>query len=183
MNQEQEDRSSCIKKIYDAFNSTELSPDEQIIPQCDDSMEARELRQSFKGKKWFEMNCDYLNKHAIQGLCLLEFSAYRYFLPAFMLCSVKDYDQNFDILMDTVESLMHPLVLHKLGRQKSIDIYTFQCRMKSLTHQQVDAIVTFLTFIQRYCRSEFTNNEPQLALTNYWLDRLEIEKMKKDQAH
>ena len=44
MNQEQEDRNSCIKKIYDAFYGIELPPNEQIISQCDYSMEAQELR-------------------------------------------------------------------------------------------------------------------------------------------
>jgi hypothetical protein len=179
MNQEQEDRNSCIKKIYDAFYGIELPPNEQIISQCDYSMEAQELREAFKGKKWYEIDCDYFNKHAIQGLSFLEFAAYRYFLPAFMLCSVKGYDHCFDIVMDTVESLLHPLVSQKLGRcesTQSIDMYTFQCRMNNLTYQQVDAIVAFLKFIEIYHESDFINKEPQLALTDYWLDRLEIEK-------
>jgi hypothetical protein len=179
MNQK-EDRDRCIKKIYDAFLSIKLSPDEQIISQYDCSMEAQELRKALQGKKWFEIDCDYLNKYAIQGLYLLEFAAYRYFLPAFMLCSLQRYDCCFDIVVDTVESLMHPLVSVKLGRcehTESIDIYTFQCRMDNLTYQQVDAIVAFLEYLNTYHKSDFPNEELQLTITEYWFNRREVDKI------
>lgn len=81
-------------------------------------------------------------------------------------------------MQNTVATLLHPVTGQKLYspdlyREKScVDIYTFVCRMDSLTYSQVEVIVDFLNFLCNYHPSDFYYNESRLALDEYWLDRL-----------
>lgn len=175
MSQQKADRDVCIRKICDAFAEAQRPGEEEIVHGG--SLEGQELRQALRGKKWTELDGEFLNRHAIQGLWLLEPAGYRYFLPAFLLCLVKDFEKCFDLAEETVDTLVHPLTLQSIRNPDAyaagecVDTYTFVCRMKEFTHAQADAIAAFLQYLGTYHAAEFAHNEPQLALDGYWLER------------
>jgi len=96
-----------------------------------------------------------------------------------MLCAAKNYDQYYDIACDTIDSLVPPKTYQKVhnldayNANEPVDMYSFVCRMRDLTDKQVDAVVSFLIYINKYYGSDFPGNELQLALEEYWSDRLE----------
>jgi hypothetical protein len=182
MNKQQSDKELCSQKLLHAFAEAERPGEDEIV--CDGSLEGQELRQALRGKKWDELDGEFLNRHAIQGLWLLEPAGFRYFLPAFLLCLVKDFEACFDLAEETVDTLVYPLTLQRIRHPDAhavgecADVYTFVCRMQGFDLARVEAITAFLQYICEYHLSEFTHNEPQYALEEYWLERLETEKRK-----
>lgn len=178
INQQGRDIIKIVDKLYKAFTGDDYSVNVQIISELDESLEAQELRNSLRGKNWRDIDAAFLNNYCIQGIFFLEFQAYRYFLPAFLLASVNEYDRCFDITKDIVATLLHPVTaqrIFKSSQESTPDVYSFLSRMSGLTYLQVAVIVDYLRFLCDYHLSDFPANEPRLALDEYWLERMEKE--------
>ena len=180
MSQHRRDTIRIVDKIHKAFSDVDYPVNMQIISELDDSLEAQELRDSLRGKNWRDIDAVFLNKYCIQGIFFLEFQAYRYFLPAFLLASVNEYDRCFDITKDILTTLLQPVTRQEMfrsgARQETVsDLYSFTCRMRGLTCLQVEVIVDYLKFLCDYHLSDFPDNEPRLALDEYWLERMKKE--------
>ena len=180
-NQQRQDTVRIIDKIRKAFSDVDCPANMEIVSELDDSSEAQELRNSLRGKNWRDIDASFLNNYFIQGIFFLEHQAYRYFLPAFLLASVREYGRCFDITSDIVATLLHPVTEQRVFRSavSPEDVYTFTCRMRGLTYLQVEVIVDYLKFLCDYHLSDFINNEPRFALDEYWLERIEEEEARR----
>ncbi|MBE0537247.1 MAG: hypothetical protein IH624_16410 [Phycisphaerae bacterium] len=185
MSQEGAEIARLASKIYNAFSGIEYPGDDEIAPA--DGLEEKEVADALRSKDWRELDSKFLNNYCIASITFLHFRAYRFFLPAFLLATVKDYGKVPEIVQDTVFSLLDPVSYQKLyypelyKEKEAVDWYTFLCRMKPLTYHQVDAIVGVLEFLRNYHTEDFPHKEPQVALEGYWLERLKLERGEEEQ--
>jgi hypothetical protein len=168
-----------IGRVYEAFDPVEYPSDGKIT--AGDSLEAREIAHVYEGKDWRDLDTRFLAANCIQSIFFLSFQAYRFFLPAFLTAAVKDYSRAPEIVDNLVSTLLDPVTAQKLYHPTSnsedvVDMYTFVCRMDSLTCAQVEAVVEVLRFLSNYHLADFPYDEPQRALDGYWLERLRKEK-------
>ena len=175
-----------INQIHEAFSDDNPPINDQVISGYGGDIEAQEIKEAFSGKHWRDITPEFLNNYCIQSISFLEFPAYRFFLPAFILASVKEYESCFDIVVDVVATLLHPVTAQRIYQpnlykeKETVDIYTFACRMNDLTCEQVEVIIEFLKFLCDYHISDFVHKEPQLALDEYWLERLKLERLERE---
>jgi len=77
------------RKIADAFKGVPAPAHDRIaLHECD---ECTELRDAFAGKDWRSMDCEFLEAYCSR-LSLLSPEALPYYLPAYLLCALDNFD-------------------------------------------------------------------------------------------
>jgi hypothetical protein len=143
-------------QIETAFVGVSYPGDDQLIssPQYYDAAQARD---AFKGRKWKELDVDFLRRNKDALGCFTPL-AFRYFLPAFMIIS----------LLEPRRSDVIPLyVCLALGPPKDTDkemLRQFERRMSVFSPSQRSAIASFLMYASEYAGSA----EARHALRRYW---------------
>jgi len=185
-------KTEIIEKIKQAFEGVEYPGDDEIVldEPNDDFISTKE---AFQGIKWEELedgklisfrnNLDCFSKEGLQ-----------YYLPAFMILTVKKFLKT-DSLVDTivqlltlpdtvdVQSLQDDIEKYNIfegvninaeqyveRKQKSLghEINSFHEQMAIFNKEQSIAIRLFLTFLHENYTQEYFDDEPLVAINRYW---------------
>lgn len=150
--------------------------------------------EAFRGLAWQQVPDDALREERT-GLELLSDAGFAYYLPAFLVFLVRDFQSNHHGIDAVVDLLKLPTeingvaVANLLGQyelasqqpkvdftgilqshlaQTNADIHRFVARASQFTPVQGRAVCHFLAFIRDERGAGFVNNEPELAIQRYW---------------
>lgn len=158
----QADMSDLIRKIHIAFPPNEYPGDEQIIPiRSPMDLEAIELLGAFKGKRWTDLTTETLLFNH-DALSYFTPAGFRYYLPAFMLASITDWD-SADIIPECV---IFNLTAPSSTESGGID---FRDRLAVMSDQQKATIADFLEYLDK--KHHHDNPPfllPQESLEKFW---------------
>lgn len=120
--------------------------------------------EEFFGKHWDMLTSPFLER---MGSCIHLFSpsAFRFYLPSFMLACINTPNELEFILDETVAVLTGPLDIE--GETKDC----FMARVQSLSEAQHRTVVAFLQYVEHHLAENFVFDEPRRALDSYWLFR------------
>ncbi len=188
-------KEELIETIKEAFKD-EKHPGEfnLVYDNSGKHIECIEVRELFKDKTWDSLPDNFMFE---EHTALSSFSkeAFKYYLPAFMLFSIRSYEEAdvipdnlvYDLTLpteaDTIK-LANDIKRYKLDKKMSeIDfneilqnsisnmdksINNFIQRVKLFTDVQSEAILAFLEYINTYHSDDFFNDEPTTAINRYW---------------
>ncbi|WP_108869261.1 DUF6714 family protein [Aquimarina aquimarini] len=184
-----------IIKIEEAFNQQKYPGDEKLVyDNSGKHLECIEVKELFKNKKWQELPNNFLFE-ASTSLNFFSKEAFKYYLPSFMIFSLKEYveaDGIPDVLVNLltlpsetdivllanaikkhkIDMAMNNLDFNKIlqNNLKNTDqlIHQFFEKVNLFTKEQNEAILQFLQFIDKNHSDDFFNNEPQTAINRYW---------------
>lgn len=191
------DAKTLCLRIDEAFGSMP-QPREKRLPSEDTSgsLEAEQIRSKLRGRHWRDIPFEALSEIP-SALSFLNPAEYRFYLPAFMVFSVADFDQANPIPHEVVQSLTLPDLAdlertRKLGELHS-EVQPFSNeewqqvlatleenyrngvleraffeRVSGFDDSQNYAILQFLEYMVDSHSNEFLNGELQRAIERYW---------------
>lgn len=123
------------------------------------SLEHLQVEAFFKGKLWGDINLDGFNKYIGDPSACLSFmtpEAFKYYLPAYLSISIKDYS-----VADVIpESTIYKI--EKLTDQEN------QEYLDAFNLDQKKMIAMFLDYMYRQHGDDFATDFAQKALSSYW---------------
>lgn len=132
-------------------------PPRNVLARNANYLEVRELANEFSGKRWQDLDDDFVLEH-YDVLPLLSPAGFQYYLPAFMLRAIE-YDTYGLVGPNTVGILSPPLTT------AAADMEDFLDRIRPFSSQQGEAIRVFLEYLHYRHPDE---SLPALALSGYW---------------
>lgn len=124
-----------ISEIKEAFKSSLPSATELISNRGMDLVEAGEFQDAFAGRDWETLSTEFLRVNCA-ALSYFTDRAFAYYLPAFMVASIKDWEES-DIVPETV---IFQLIPEIAGNS---DIGRFQ----SLTEEQRQVVNSYWKYL------------------------------------
>lgn len=176
-------RERLIIEINKAFESN-VYPGNGNIAQNERDLEFESLEE-FIGVDWRDITVDFIVPKHSSSLCLLTPSAFAYYVPTYMLASIKDYDNSDVIPNNLVGYFTVPCqedideLLSDLGKvgiaPKSLINYDvdemaslFYERVSFFSKEQRHAIYEYLLFLKENHSADFPHNEPKRAIDRHW---------------
>jgi hypothetical protein len=122
-----------ISRIREAFAATEQPPHDTLINNhC---CECADVSAAFAGKRWTDVTLDDVMRG--REIALLTAAAWRYYLPAFLIWTIRE-PKTVDVLQDNLEfQLAPPVAGHGVPEW-------FEQRAPGFSAPQRDAIAAFL---------------------------------------
>jgi hypothetical protein len=182
-----------ITKIEEAFKDEKYPGDSLIVyDNTGYHLECLEIRNAFKGKSWDHLHENFLFEER-SSLYFFSKQGFKYYLPAFMLISIRKYadmDDLPDIIIGklTMPAEIDTVIMANKIKQYRIDkqipsvdfneflqnslkgmnkeIHDFIDCMTGFTKEQSTAIKLYLEYISQY--SDDLINNPAIALERYW---------------
>lgn len=140
-----------IQEIKTAFGDMPYPGAECIVnDRGGNDLERKQIREEFSGyENWLDVPRDLLLQER-DALPLFEPQGFRFYLPAYMLFTIEDYDG-----ADTIpESIVHSLTLPDAGTE----LYEFvRERLVLFSEEQRKAILHFLEYLERCHAEDFTD--------------------------
>lgn len=140
-----------IQEIKSAFGDMPYPGAECIVnDRGGNDLERKQIREEFSGyENWLDVPRDLLLQER-DALPLFEPQGFRFYLPAYMLFTIEDYDG-----ADTIpESIVHSLTLPDAGTE----LYEFvRERLVLFSEEQRKAILHFLEYLERCHAEDFTD--------------------------
>ncbi len=127
--------SKLISDIEDAFFKVEYPGDYNIALM--DEMEGEEVNKFFKGKSWQDVHFKEVSELSF-SLIYFKPKAFIYFLPAFLIGSIKDSEAQFGPSYNTILMCFIP------PKNENKD---FKARMKLFNKKQFHIIRRFLYYL------------------------------------
>lgn len=188
-------KEKLIETIKEAFKE-EKHPGEfnLVYDNSGKHLECIQVRELFKDKTWNSLPDNFMfEEHT--ALNFFSKEGFKYYLPAFMVFSIRDYESADEIPNNLVNYLTLPteadvIVLanaikkHKLDKQMSeVDFNTilqnnvnnidksiqeFLQKTKLFSELQSKAILAFLEYLDENYGDDFFNKEPTTAIKRYW---------------
>jgi len=163
------------------------------------SLEAEQIKKILGGRHWRDTPFETLSEIP-SALSFLSPAEYRFYLPAFMVFSVTDFDRANPIPHEVVQSLTLPnladlertqklgelclevqpfsnqewqqvLTVLKENHRNGVLEKAFFERVSGFNDLQNHAILRFLEYMKDFHSDEFPNGEPQRAIERYWRNR------------
>ncbi|MGJ8734609.1 MAG: DUF6714 family protein [Cellulophaga sp.] len=188
-------KQDLILLIENAFNN-ELYPGDYnlVYDNTKKHFECIEVRELFRNKEWKNLTNNFMFEE-YNALFFFTKKAFKYFLPAFMIFSIKEYNESDeipDILIDkfTLPTETDVITLANTVRELKLDKKTptidftsiFRDNIKNIdksvndflqlvnlfTKEQSIAILKFLEHIQDNYPDYYFNEEPTTAIKRYW---------------
>jgi hypothetical protein len=133
-------REELRKVIKTAFATVEYPGDEHLVYDTSGyHLECNQISAIFRGRHWLQLASEMLRKES-SALYFMTPAAYRYYLPAYIIECIMNYEQA-DVIPETVvHSLIAPC------DEKALEAY--RRRMESFTPVQLKAILTFLRYME-----------------------------------
>lgn len=184
-----------IIEINESFGDGVYPGDSAIVADnAEANAAALKAQDAFKGLHWQEVPDDVLREERT-GLALLSNAGFAYYLPAFLVSLVRNFQPSHHGIDAVVGLLKLPTeingvaVANLLGQyelasqqpnvdftgilqshlaQANADIHRFIARASQFTAAQGRAICHFLAFIRDERGEAVVNNEPELAIQRYW---------------
>ena len=172
-----------INLITEAFKDTPY-PGNNNIAIHERDLEFESLDE-FIGLDWRDITVNFLSPKHTSSLCFMTPVAYLYYLPAYMLASIEDYEES-DLIPDNLVSdftLPKQQELDELSAfiynitQNEKDITRFNIdeekawfteRTNSFSDEQKNAIYQYLKYLNDEHAEDYPDNEPQVAIDRYW---------------
>ncbi|MCF2145864.1 hypothetical protein IQ276_005190 [Desmonostoc muscorum LEGE 12446] len=130
-----------ILDIEKAFSNVEYPGDDEIVyDNTGYHLECNEIKEVLKGKDWRSLSLDMLRYHA-EGLFFLTPEGYRFYLPAYLLASIRSYREADMIPTTIVHSLNAP-------QEQDSEMAPFSSRISNFNQDQKTVIKRFLEFLR-----------------------------------
>ena len=170
--------SSLKSKIKSDFASVPY-PKGAITPESEGyiNLEAQQIGSFFQGKDWQSITLSALNEEYIgdPAACLnfMTPTAFRYYLPSYLLICLEHNIRSNNILPSTIWRLT-------LNPDNAEDKAQFMGRFSPYNEARKQDIASFLVLMREYFDAD--DNDPQIALDRYWsifLDRTVLPRLRK----
>jgi len=149
-----------IDRIKEVF--PRIEPPDSVVGFSKRYPDYEEIQTVFTGMPWWEFNCN-LVKDNFDKLSLLTSEAFHYYLPAYLLCALEDFDPFSTVLEFTIYSLMP---------DDSNDAQFLKTRARHFTVDQKKVLIQFLLFVIEDERMELHDADAESALA-FWNDDLD----------
>ena len=149
--------------IEEAWASSEYPGDSKIAyDKAGYNLECKQVADFFRGKKWNNVTLSALRAYRGDASACLHFmsaTAFRYYLPAYMLIAIDDYS-DADVVADSAVNALAPAAPGPL-REFWVE------RVSGLSPKQSKAIVEFLSFMQAEHAEDYPVHGPKDALRHW----------------
>lgn len=188
-------KEQLISAIRSAFTDEIYPGDGNLIyDKSGTHLECEQVRTAFTRKRWEQLDKPFLINHRQDYTCFSG-EAFRYYLPAFLLLVISDFDEADDLPFNLVSALTLPtefdtvqmanavkssgldkqmpdidfeFILQNQLHYTNQDVHNFFVRFGALKRTQSEAVKHFLEYVQQEHGYEFLHDEPTTALTRYW---------------
>lgn len=130
-----ENNDVLIQKVKSAFEATP-SPKFIIAHECE---ECFQLEASFRNKNWKTIE-DKLIEENFSNLPLFSSEAFNYFLPAYLIYSLKNFDENF-----VCEFTIYALTPSNKNAENDLEYWKY--KFEHFTDEQMNVIYGFLSLV------------------------------------
>jgi hypothetical protein len=156
-------RDEVIRDIGAAFADVAYPGDDQLV--YDNSgrhLECTQVREVFRGRSWRDLDLETLRRNA-SALFFFTPAAYRYYLPAFLIAAVRDFERA-DVIPDTIVCTL------KKPKDSGEDAMLFQQRIEGLSEPQRNAVRSFLSHLATTHAGSDPLGDYQDTLRSYWIE-------------
>ncbi len=191
------DTKTLLNKIHEQFSGVPYPGDDHIVIENSGAhLECQDIINTLKGLHWKDIPFELLTQLQ-SALFFLTPEGYRFFMPAFMVYSVKDFYGADTIPDEVIQTLTYPEKLdldrirgmakhhtelqtlhadewqHIINRlAKTYDEGSVQRlflqRVSGFDTAQSRVIRQFLEYLQDTYGEEFPDHEPKVAIERYW---------------
>jgi len=167
MNGRQDMRSEEVAELIESAFSRERYPGDSHLTQGP-SMEAAELREFLRGKRWRDLQLEELVRNR-ESIFFMTPEALRYYIPAFLIASVRHYADS-DQIPSTLLFLLDQLAMNNSDYQSR-----FRERFESFSDSERAAIRAFLEYIRDTHLEDFPSSagKDQVSQVHDWWTRHE----------
>jgi hypothetical protein len=165
------DAETLCSHIQESFGSMPYPGDEQIV--TGENSEDQKILRLLKGLHWRDVPLETLD-HLRSDLTFMSPEAFRFYLPAFMIYSIVDFDRA-DVAVDRVIANLTLLFASDIWSKPSHAEEDerwwrnwFFERVSGFDVLQAKVIREFLEYMRDVNGERFLNQEPQTALDRYW---------------
>jgi hypothetical protein len=187
-------KEEIIETIKKAFIAEKYPGDDKLVDKII-YPEEEEIVENFTGKLWYELKNDFLLNFR-DNIYFLSKCALKYYIPAFMIATVKDFNKMDDIpdmiigvfllpekediiklyqnvkSFEPIEGITDTIDYNKCEKM-ALDFFErdrkiFYERMNEFNNEQCKAITLYLEYMKQYKNELWENNDPQIALDRYW---------------
>jgi hypothetical protein len=138
-------------KVLEAFDATSYPGDKNlVVDQSGYDPECMEIVSAFKGEDWKNISVEMLRNYA-DALPLFTPSAFRYYLPAYMLGAVDSY-YALDVALDNVLFNLTPP-----KKRSGWEWDFFWARAQQFNEEEREAIRSFLELMDHYERADWAS--------------------------
>jgi hypothetical protein len=156
------------QQIEAAFAHAEYPGDSNIAyDQSGGHLECNQVARRFRAKQWKNLKIEFLRRNA-DAVFFFTPMAYAYFLPAFLLASIRD-PSHADVIPGNLVVSLSPSLSRAEPEQ-------FLNRAENLTVPQRRAVAQFLNHLATEHAAAFPLGDPTIALDDFWsryLDRVD----------
>lgn len=156
------DRDTLSSNIKRSFDDSKPQWNSQVVEDVPGDLERQEIGKAFQKRRWSAIGIETLRYHA-EALFFFTPQAYRYFLPAYLLAVLEDYEAS-DIISNVLITTLTP------PSEDDERFVYFLARFDLLTNSQKRVITGFLEFMLQEHGEDFWHGELKSALENYWKD-------------
>ena len=183
------DKNELIKTIKMAFIEEKYPGDHDIVyDNSGQYLDVEETRQNFSGKLWHELDNDFLFYNR-DGLFFFSKNGFKYYLPAFMIAAIKDFNEidevpdivigqlllpDRDEMLSFYGGLSQKHEDYKKMMLKNFDNHFKECqetffkRVNEFNIEQCKAIKLFLEYMEKYTDELYESHNPKTCLERYW---------------
>lgn len=187
-------KEDLIGEIENAFRN-EKYPEGDYIAYRNNPVdyECARIMKNFTGKSWQTIPNEFLFQER-GTLRLFSCEGFKYYLPAFMLFSIENFDESDDLAFNIVLNLLLPQEIDQIilayglsdlpvsasdkainndiiqDQISNININTsiFIDRASRFSKEQGASIKKYLEYMNENHKEEFIDNEPLTAIERYW---------------
>ena len=166
MSRQQEARDALVRQIRSAFSDVEYPGDDGIVPDhVGWDPDVDEVGEAFAGKRWQDVTSEDIASQR-DGLCFMTPEAFRFYLPAYLLACILDYDEADTAFGCAIMLLTEPRPGDR--RYRAWSEAWFQKRVEAMTADQRLAIRRFLEYVGTEHCGDDPLGEIGEALRRYW---------------
>ncbi|SDR49108.1 hypothetical protein SAMN05444161_4580 [Rhizobiales bacterium GAS191] len=166
-------RSQFVKDlIFENFETNPYPGDRNLVPEEQYHLEARQIAQYFRGKKWQDITLQGLKNDYVgdQSACLsfMTPEAFIYYLPAYLMLCINYPFESDMIYPSTIWNLTKDFFPYD-PRFFEHRREEFKCRFENLALEKKRTIANFLALMHSLHDGKLTAGEDaQQALDRYW---------------
>lgn len=157
-------KEKVIREIENAFSGNTYPGDSKIVlpSKFEYDTEREGIRDYFTGRKWKQCSVKDREWFNNTSWCVLTREAFQYYLPAFLIASIRDYSEA-DLIPSSIVNCLTP-PRPNVSTQARLD---FDARVAFLNESQKRAIKTFLLFMRESHPDVYMTKDVERAIKFY----------------